>query len=78
MDLAMVRGMSPIEQAIDDAYLCGQIDVLSTLLVPGYDATVEMMRLLLVPDGFQVRRDELKWSLMCWGIAVGCAMAAGR
>lgn len=70
--------MTPVEQAIDDAYMCGQIDALSKLLVPGYDPTVTMMSLLLVPDGFIKRRDELSWSLMAWSIAVACAMAAGR
>lgn len=70
--------LSPLEQAIDDAYLCGQIDVMSKLIVPGYDPTTTMMSLLLVPDGFAKHRDELAWSLMAWSFAITCAIAAGR
>jgi hypothetical protein len=70
--------MTPLEQAIDDAYVCGQIDVLSSLLVPYYDPGQAMLELLLVPGGFQKRRDELLWSFWAWRFAFVCAMAAGR
>lgn len=74
----MTPTQDAIDEAIDSAYLCGQIDALSMFLVPNYNPQAMVLENLLVPGAFENRRNELLWTFSCWCFALNCAMVAGR
>lgn len=74
----MTPTQESIDEAIDNAYMLGQIDVLRAVLGLGTLDQVSTMRAIMSLDGVREMRDELSWRYFCWCFAQNCAMVTGR
>jgi hypothetical protein len=65
-----------VDEAIDNAYMLGQIDVLRTVFGLGTLDQVTTMRAIMSLDGVREMRDELSWRYICWCFAQNCVIGA--
>jgi hypothetical protein len=68
--------MDAIEQAIDNSFVWGQIDILIYVLEKAPGAFFQMV--LKSKGGFPEVRDALMWAYHSWCLAHNLAWAAGR